>query len=111
MPQTRLFLVGADSIIRLDLRLLVQAWGYRVVGEAADAPRAILLVPELRPDLVIMDIPVAGAPEGIEAAVTLTAVPRAPVLLLIGPEDPELQRWATEAHAVGYLRKPFEEEQ
>jgi response regulator NasT len=48
MSQTYLVIVADDSIVRLDLRELLQALGYGVVGEAGDGPWAITLARQLR---------------------------------------------------------------
>jgi AmiR/NasT family two-component response regulator len=111
MTQTRLIIVDDDSIIRLDLRDLLTQMGYEVAGEAPDAQTAITLAREIKPDLVIMDIRMPGGPDGIDAAATLTQEKVAPVLLLTAFSDLELVRRAAEAGVVGYLLKPFSEDE
>ena len=111
MAQVRLLIVDDDSIIRLDLRDLLTRMGYLVAGEAADAQTAINLARSIRPDLVIMDIRMPGGPDGIDAAATLTQEKVAPVLLLTAFSDLELVRRAAEAGVVGYLLKPFSEDE
>ena len=49
MSHTRLVVVADDSIVRLDLRGLLQALGYQVVGEAGDGPAAITAARQLAP--------------------------------------------------------------
>src|SRR3954470_11205622 len=111
MAQTRLVIADDDSIIRLDLRDLLQRMGYVVAGEAADAQSAVNMAREVRPDLVIMDIRMSGTMDGIDAAAILTAEHIAPVLLLTAFSDIELVQRATEAGVVGYLLKPFNEDE
>ena len=72
MAQTRIIIVDDDSLIRMDLRDLLQRMGYLVVGEAGDAQSGINTARSLRPDLVIMDVRMAGDKDGIDAAATLT---------------------------------------
>ncbi len=107
--QTRILIVDDDSLIRLDLRGLLEQMGYAVVGEAGDAAGAISSARNLRPDLVFMDIRMAGDLDGIDAAATLTAENLAPVLLLTAFSDLELVQRAADAGVVGYLLKPFSE--
>jgi two-component system, response regulator PdtaR len=109
MAQTRIIIVDDDSLIRMDLRDLLQRMGYLVVGEAGDAQSGINTARSLRPDLVIMDVRMAGDKDGIDAAATLTAERLAPVLLLTAFSDMELVQRATEAGVGGYLLKPFSE--
>ena len=106
MTQTRLVLVDDDAIIRLNLRELLHREGYIVVGEAGDARSAVNITRELRPDLVIMDVRIAGPTDGIDAAAAITADRTAPVLLLTGFNEPELVRRAAAAGVGGYLLKP-----
>jgi response regulator NasT len=109
MAQTRIIIVDDDSLIRMDLRDLLQRMGYLVVGEAGDAQSGINTARSLRPDLVIMDVRMAGDKDGIDAAATLTAERLAPVLLLTAFSDMDLVQRATEAGVGGYLLKPFSE--
>ena len=109
MAQTRIIIVDDDSLIRMDLRDLLQRMGYLVVGEAGDAQSSINTARSLRPDLVIMDVRMAGDKDGIDAAATLTAERLAPVLLLTAFSDMDLVQRATEAGVGGYLLKPFSE--
>ena len=109
MAQTRIIIVDDDSLIRMDLHDLLQRMGYLVVGEAGDAQSGINTARSVRPDLVIMDVRMAGDKDGIDAAATLTAERLAPVLLLTAFSDMELVQRATEAGVGGYLLKPFSE--
>jgi response regulator NasT len=99
-----------DAIARLDLRDLLKTMGYRVVGETRDGPSAIAMASKLRPDLVIMAVPLAGEMDGIDAAAALTDRRVAPVLLLSHFCDPLLAHRAAEAGAAGYVLKPFAED-
>lgn len=68
-------IVDDDSIFRMDLRELLHTMSYLVVGEARDAACAITLARKLQPDLVIMDVRLPGAMDGIAAAGVLPAWP------------------------------------
>src|SRR5690349_1949652 len=90
MASTRILIVDDDSLIRLDLRDALGRLGYVVAGEAADGTSGLELARRLRPDLVIMDVRMAGDLDGIGAAAALTAEKIAPVLLLTAFSDDEL---------------------
>lgn len=108
--QIRVIIAEDDPLQRLDLKEMLQALGYLVVGEAGDGISVINLSRELRPDLVIMDIRMPDL-DGIAAAKTLTEERIAPVLLLTAFSQRELVEGAKEAGVVGYIVKPFREEE
>lgn len=108
MPQTRIVIADDESIIRMDLKEMLSALGYLVVGEAGDGLSAVNTARELRPDLVIMDIKMPDL-DGIAAAKILTEEKIAPVLLLTAFSQQELVQGARDAGVVGYLVKPFRE--
>ncbi|MCL4466453.1 MAG: response regulator [Chloroflexi bacterium] len=108
MTQTRVVIADDESIIRMDLREMLQSLGYLVVGEAGDGISAVNLARELKPDLVIMDIKMPDL-DGIAAAKMLTEERIAPVLLLTAFSQQELVEGAKEAGVVGYIVKPFRE--
>ncbi|HEX8682098.1 MAG TPA: response regulator [Ardenticatenaceae bacterium] len=108
MARTRIIVADDESIIRMDLKEMLTALGYLVVGEVGDGRSAVNLAREVRPDLVIMDVKMPDM-DGIEAASILTTEKIAPVLLLTAFGQRELVERAKEAGVVGYLVKPFRE--
>ncbi len=74
--------IGDDeSIIRMDLRELLEEAGHEVVGEASDGVEAIELVQKEKPDIVLLDIKMPRL-DGIHAAKMIVHDNLAPVLLL-----------------------------
>ena len=108
MERKRVVIADDESIIRMDLREILNDLGYLVVGEAGDGRSAVNLGRELRPDIVIMDIRMPDL-DGIEAAKILTEERIAPVLLLTAFSQQHLVERAKEAGVVGYIVKPFRE--
>jgi DNA-binding NarL/FixJ family response regulator len=70
--RTRLLLVDDDPDVRLMLKIRLEMTDIDVVGEAADGLQAIELMPNLDPDVVIMDLMMPGV-DGIEATRTIKA--------------------------------------
>lgn len=106
--RTRIIVADDESVIRMDLREMLQSLGYLVVGEAGDGVSAVNLARELKPDIVFMDIKMPGL-DGIDAAAALTRENICPVLLLTAYSDKALVERAQEAGVSAYLVKPFRE--
>lgn len=56
----RLYLVDDHQIMREGLRVLMQAWNYKVVGESADTTEALADIRKLSPDLLLLDLHLEG---------------------------------------------------
>lgn len=104
---TRVVIAEDESIIRLDLRELLEEEGYDVVGETGRGDEAIELVRDLRPDVVILDIKMPGL-DGLSAARHITAERLAAVLVLTAFSQRDLIDQARDAGALAYLVKPFQ---
>jgi CheY-like chemotaxis protein len=68
MPGGKLLIVEDEGILAMNLRTILSDLGYQVLGISTTGERAVELAYELLPDLVIMDIKLAGDIDGIEAA-------------------------------------------
>lgn len=110
MERTRVIIADDESVIRADLREMLTNLNYLVVGEVGDGRSAVNLARELKPDVVIMDIKMPDM-DGIEAAKAMTQEKIAPVLLLTAYAQRDLVDRAKEAGVVGYLVKPFREQE
>lgn len=108
MERHRVIVADDESIVRMDLREMLDSLGYLVVGEAGDGESAVHLSRELRPDVVIMDIKMPGM-DGIDAGKILTEERIAPVLLLTAYSQQDLVERAKEAGVMAYIVKPFHE--
>ena len=103
----RVVIAEDEAIIRLDLKEMLEEEGYDVVGEAGDGQRAVELVEEHRPDLVVLDVKMPVL-DGISAAELITEKRLAPVLMLTAFSQRELVERARDAGAMAYLVKPFQ---
>ena len=66
--KARILVVEDEALIAMDIKVQLQELGYTPVGHAIRGEEAIELARELCPDLVLMDIQLAGAMDGITAA-------------------------------------------
>lgn len=108
MPDLRILIADDEAVIRLGLRTMLEAQGYRVVGEAADGARVLDLVAKLRPDLVFLDIKMPGM-DGLQAARRLMSERAVPAVILTAYGDREFVEAAKNAGVLAYLVKPVRE--
>src|SRR4051812_17840377 len=102
----RIFLADDHAVVREGLKRLIDAEAdMEVCGEAASGPQAIVLAPELDPDVFVLDI---SMPElsGARAARQLReACPKAAILVLTVHEDTSYVRELLQAGASAYVLK------
>jgi AmiR/NasT family two-component response regulator len=97
-----------EALIRLDLAEMLVEEGYDVVGQAEDGEKAVELVMEHRPDLVILDVKMPRL-DGIAAAERIASQRIAPVVILTAFSQRDLVERARDAGAMAYLVKPFDQ--
>ena len=108
MDSLRILIADNESIIRMDLKELLEEAGHEVIGEAADGLKAVELTRKLKPDLVIMDIKMPEM-DGIAAAKMISNEKLAPVLLLTAYSQKEIVEKAKDSGVLAYLVKPVKE--
>ncbi|MPM61711.1 putative transcriptional regulatory protein pdtaR [bioreactor metagenome] len=108
MESLRIVIADNESIIRMDLKEILQEAGHTVVGEATDGRKAVELVRKYRPELVIMDIKMPEM-DGITAAKIISNEKLAPVLLLTAFSQKEIVEKAKDSGVLAYLVKPVKE--
>ena len=104
----RILIAEDETIIRLDLRKLLEEAGHEVCAEARDGVEAVELVEAHEPDLAILDVKMPRL-DGIEAAKRILEERPIPIVMLTAYGQDELVARAVEAGVFGYLVKPFRE--
>ena len=98
-------IVDDDGPFRVLARALLQAEGFDVVGEAADAASALASVRSLRPSVVLLDVQLPDL-DGFEVARQLAEEPEPPRVVLLSSRGEESYRHRL-AHAPvrGFIAK------
>ena len=105
----RILVAEDETIIRLDLRALLERAGFEVVAEARDGEEAVELARAERPDVAVLDVKMPRL-DGIEAARRILDQRPIPIVMLTAYGQRELVARAVEAGVFGYLVKPFREQ-
>ena len=109
MSHAKILIVEDEAIVVLDLTRRLTRMGYQVVGSVAEGEKASAAVLEHQPDLVLMDIRLAGALDGIAAAHEIQRVRDTPIVYLTAHSDLQTLASAFLSAPFGYILKPFEE--
>ncbi|HWY72212.1 MAG TPA: response regulator [Burkholderiaceae bacterium] len=103
----RILVVEDERIVARDLASVLTEMGYAVPATVATGEEAIAHARDLQPDVVLMDIRLPGAIDGIQAAASVRAERDIPVIYLTAHSDDETLRRAMRTEPLGYLVKPF----
>ena len=102
----RLLIVEDERTIVATLRKQLQDAGYEVVGQTATGEDGVAQAGRLRPDLVLMDIHLAGDMDGVAAAGLIRSRFRLPVVFLTTDSSRAVLDRAKSTGPHGYLLKP-----
>jgi putative two-component system response regulator len=111
MDKNKIMIVEDERIVARDLARQLTDLGYDVVATAYSGEEAVEKAGELHPDLVLMDIVLAGKMDGIEAAEKIAALSGTPVVYLTSYADDKTLRRAKLTGPSGYILKPVEKKQ
>ncbi|MEE8399596.1 MAG: response regulator, partial [Desulfobacterales bacterium] len=103
----RILIVEDESIIAMSLQTILEMSGYDVCKPLSTGEQALEKVEEERPDLVIMDIVLAGRTNGVEAAKQIRSRYDIPVIFITGFDDEDLLKDAEQVKSSLLLLKPF----
>ncbi len=104
----KILIAEDETLIRLDLKEILERAGFDVCAEARDGEEAVELARSERPDLAVLDVKMPRL-DGIEAARRILEERPIPIVMLTAYGQPELVSRAAEAGVFGYLVKPFRE--
>jgi len=109
MSKTRIFVVEDEVIVARDIMQQLGELGYEAIGTCTRGEEALLQVERLRPELVLMDIQLAGTMDGIAAAKLIRERLALPVVFLTAFAETETLNRAKLSEPFGYILKPFDE--
>jgi PAS domain S-box-containing protein/putative nucleotidyltransferase with HDIG domain len=102
-------IVEDESVVALDIRHRLQNLGYDVAAVTGKGEESVELAGREKPDIVLMDIMLAGEMDGIEAARIIHEKYDIPVVYISSHTDDETLSRAKITEPFGYIIKPFED--
>ncbi len=105
----KILIVEDEAIVAKDISVCLQKIGYEVMGTFAKGEKALTFLEENKPDLVIMDIMLAGKISGIDASASIKTKYDIPVVFLTAYADEKTISKAKVTEPYGYVIKPFKE--
>ena len=106
-----ILIVADEGIVAQDLMEALTRLGYRISGVASEGNQAVTMATQLRPELVVMDVSLRGEVDGIQAARMIQDHSHVPIIFLTGHRDSETLQRAVLTGPMGYLIKPFQEDE
>jgi CheY-like chemotaxis protein len=107
MTNARILIVEDEAITVSALKRELVSLGYEIAGTASATGEALKAVELHKPDLVLMDITLAGGVNGVVAAIAIRGDFHVPVVFLTAHADDQTMERAVGAGAFGYVLKPF----
>jgi CheY-like chemotaxis protein len=111
MKKTTVLIVEDESIIALDLRNSLRKRGFEVPAIVSSGEDAIRKAAEIEPDVILMDIVLQGAIDGVEAARRIRERLDIPIVYVTAYVDGNIRDRAGVTTPSTFLIKPFDEKE
>ncbi|MGB3616779.1 MAG: PAS domain S-box protein [Catalinimonas sp.] len=109
MKFIKVLIVEDEMIISKHLEIRLRSMGYEVTGTVISGEEALVAVAETPPDVVLMDIMIAGEYDGIETAALIQAERQVPIIYLTAYADETTFERAKLSDPFGYILKPSQD--
>lgn len=106
---TRVLIVEDEVIVAMELKSLMEQFGYEVTDTVTTGADAIGAARNGLPDLVLMDVRLDGPLDGVETADQIRQEQDLPIVFLTAYSDEVTLSRAKATEPLGYVVKPFEE--
>ena len=107
MADFKVLIVEDDLIISMFTKIILEKKEYQVVDTLTTGESAVEYVKKEKPDLILMDIWLAGKLDGIEATEIILKFAKIPVIYITANTDTQTVERTRATGAVGLLSKPF----
>lgn len=109
MDQTRVLIIEDEAIIAMELKMMLESKGHKVVSIAYTGEQAVELAESDHPDLILTEIILQGEMDGIEAVTKIHSRRKTPIIYITTiaylKSDPRL----IATNPVAVIAKPFKD--
>ncbi|MFM7023037.1 MAG: response regulator [Flavobacteriales bacterium] len=109
MNNISVLIVEDENIVAKDIQMSLEKMGYQVIGTASSGEKALEILMENQPDIILMDIMLKGKKSGIDTAEVVKEEYELPVIFLTAYADESTLSKAKITEPYGYILKPFKE--
>ena len=102
----RILIVEDEMLVAMDTEAVLMAAGHSVVGIAASADDAVAAARDQQPDLVLLDVRLVGARDGIDAAIEIKSRFGTPIVFVTAHNDLATAARAVKASPLAIVAKP-----
>jgi len=108
MLKSRIFIIEDDAIEAMDIKINLESMGYEVLGMAGSGEEALQKLSQSKPDIVLIDIVIKGAMNGVEVAHKIKNEFDLPFIYLTSHSEETTMEKAKITEPFGYVIKPFD---
>src|SRR5258708_36616224 len=106
MASIRILAVEDDPIYSETIRMIVEQSGYELAGQFANGEEALLAIKAIKPDLLLLDIHIEGALNGIQLAEKIGD--GIPTMFITSLREREIFEKAKTTKPIAFILKPFD---
>jgi DNA-binding LytR/AlgR family response regulator len=103
----KILIVEDEMVIGANISLQLSTLGYEVTGILPRGEEALIHIKENRPDLVLLDINLKGALDGIETGALIQKEYKTPFIYLTANTDEDHFNRAKKTNPYAFISKPF----
>lgn len=101
-----ILLVEDDILISIYMEMKIKKAGHKVCKKVTTGEEAVSAGIEKKPDVILMDIRLAGNIDGVEAACRIREFSEVPIIFLTGYQDDTTRERAEAVNPLAFLIKP-----
>lgn len=107
LDHTESILIVEDEVISAKMMMLeLKRIGFSTLHHVTTGEKAVIYAQECIPDIILMDIRLAGILNGIEAAAIIMKAINPMIIFLTGYNDPEMKDRTELMNTKGFIVKP-----